>query len=320
MKTIQTVSEEVFDAGETILDEVMEGLNRTQKTLPSKFFYDERGSRLFETITDLPEYYLTRTEIKIIRKHIDEIVWTLGPAIRLIEPGSGNSRKTRLLLDHIPDICAYIPVEISATFLSSVTAKLSDQYPGLNIIPVADDYTRQLKLPAEKHAECRDVVFFPGSTIGNFTPGQAQSFLAMVAGQVKDNGGLLIGTDLKKDPEILEAAYNDSKGVTAEFNKNLLVRLNRELGTNFNISQFEHRAVYNSEKSRIEMHLVSLVRQKVNIGKSEVSFRKGEYIHTENSYKYSLKKFKTLASPYFNIEKVWTDEHGLFAVQYLVPR
>lgn len=301
-----------------MLKEVLDGLNKHQKTLPSKYFYDERGSRLFEAICHLDEYYPTRTEIRIMKDNINEIVNVLGSGIRLIELGSGSSRKTRLLLDHLPHLSTYIPVEISETFLTSVARQLSFEYPSLNIQPVATDYTHPFMLPEGAPPSSGNVAFFPGSTIGNFTPDRAQAFLGLISDLIGESGGLLIGVDLKKDPEILEAAYNDKRGLTAEFNKNLLVRLNRELDANFEIDQFRHRAIYNEEDGRIEMHLVSLKKQWIEIDQNEFLFEKGEYIHTENSYKYSLQDFEELAAPHFHVKNVWTDENNLFSIQYLV--
>lgn len=306
-------------SGKMMLKEIAEGLNQPQKALPSKYFYDERGSELFETICEQEEYYLSRAEVQIMQDNIEEIVQLLGTGVRLIEPGSGNSRKTRLLLNHLPEITAYLPVEISETFLATVVDQLSLEYPALNIHPVIADYTRMFELPAKENVHARNVVFYPGSSIGNFAPQQAQQFLGMLSELTKKDGGLLIGVDLKKDPEILEAAYNDAEGVTAMFNKNLLLHINRALEADFNIDGFEHRARYNAEKGRIEMHLVSLYKQSVAIGTEEFRLEKGEYIHTENSYKYTIKEFQKLASPYFRAEEVWTDQDQLFSVQYFSP-
>lgn len=315
-KTEQAVS----TSSKLMLKEVTEGLSQPQKTLLSKYFYDERGSELFEAICELDEYYLSRTEIQIMQDNIDEIMQALGSGIRLIEPGSGNSRKTRLLLDYLTDVTGYIPVEISEAFLTSVVDQLSFEYPELHIQPVVADYTHPFELPPARGFYSKNIVFYPGSTIGNFTPARAQQFLGMISELTEEKGELLIGIDLKKDPKIIEAAYNDAAGVTALFNKNLLVRLNRDLGTNFDINKFKHRAIYNSQEGRIEMHLVSLTEQLVKAGRTEFQLKKGEYIHTENSYKYSLEEFEKLAAPYFQIKKVWTDKDNQFSVQYLTPK
>lgn len=310
----------IQNAPQGMIHEVLAGLQKGQKTLPSKFFYDERGSKLFEEITQLDEYYPTRTEYKIMRNHITDIADEIGPESVIIEPGSGSSKKVRLLLDHLPDISAYIPVEISQEYLSHVVQELRCEYPTLDIKPVCADYTQPFQLPKINKPFDYYVVFYPGSTIGNFQPGEAQKFLRMLAGFMVPGGGLLIGVDMKKDRDILEAAYNDSKGITAAFNKNMLTRLNREIEANFNVDQFTHDAIYNEAKGRIEMHLVSKCEQTVHIGDDVFCFEEGETIHTENSYKYSPNDFKALVSDWFEVEKVWTDEDELFSLQYLVKK
>lgn len=303
-----------------MLQEVLAGLSKSSKTLPSKFFYDERGSQLFEEITRLDEYYPTRTEHQIMREHITEIAAEIGPESVIIEPGSGSSKKVRLLLDHLPDISAYIPVEISQEYLSHVVKELRKEYPDLLIKPVCADYTKPFQLPGIDKAFEYYVVFYPGSTIGNFQPGEAQRFLQMLSGFMVPGGGLLIGVDMKKDKAILEAAYNDSKGITAAFNKNMLVRLNRELGADFHVDRFTHTAIYNEAKGRVEMHLISDREQAVHIGEEVFNFDEGETIHTENSYKYSPDDFKALVSDWFEVKKVWTDGEELFSLQYLVKK
>ncbi|MEX1063144.1 MAG: L-histidine N(alpha)-methyltransferase, partial [Balneolaceae bacterium] len=242
---------------QSMLNEIQEGLRQPGKSLPSKFFYDEHGSRLFEQITRLREYYLTRTEKKIMNDHINEIAGCIGSNSVFIELGSGSSRKTRLLLDHLPNLAAYVPVEISERYLTEVVQDLKGEYPDLLIKPVCADYTNPFQVPAIKTPHIYYTLFYPGSTIGNFRPEQAQHFLETVSRILNPGGGMLIGVDLKKDRSVLEAAYNDNKGVTAEFNKNILHRLNRELGADFNPDQFRHQAVYNEEEGRIEMHLIS---------------------------------------------------------------
>lgn len=300
--------------------EVREGLTRPQKRLSSKYFYDERGSELFEKITRLDEYYPTRTEQQIMRRHIGAIAEAVGPGAVIIEPGSGSSRKTRMLLDHLPGVAAYVPVEISQKYLGRVVQELQDEYPSLLIRPVCADYTRSFQLPDIDKPFDYYVVFYPGSTIGNFRPAAARSFLARWADFMVPGGGLLIGVDLKKDRQILEAAYNDSRGVTAAFNKNMLVRLNRELNTDFNVDQFEHRAFYNEEEGRMEMHLVSRVPQTVHLDGTAIHFGEGETIHTENSYKYTPAEFASLVGEWFEVRKMWTDPDELFSVQYLVKK
>lgn len=303
-----------------MLEEVLAGLQKPQKVLSSKFFYDERGSELFEQITRLKEYYLTRTEYKIMQDHIGEITSAIGLESVIVEPGSGSSKKVRLLLDHLREVSAYIPVEISQEYLTDVVNELRREYPNLLIKPVCADYTKPFQLPEVNKPFEYYVVFYPGSTIGNFYPDEAQRFLQMLSEFMVPGGGLLIGVDLKKDSAILEAAYNDSKGVTAAFNKNMLVRLNRELDADFNLEQFDHQAFYNEEKGRIEMHLVSVQNQTVHISGKSIPFKKGETIHTENSYKYSPDDFKMLVSDWFEVEKIWTDDDDLFSLQYLVKK
>lgn len=301
---------------ERMLAEVLEGLKKPQKTLPSKYFYDEVGSKLFDEITGLEEYYPTRTEWKILENNINEIGSYLGNNILLIEPGSGSSDKTRVLLDNLDAICCYIPIDISGDYLQKVADKLQQEYPFIQIIPLQTDYTHSFELPASSPV-ARKVVFFPGSTIGNFNLETVKRFLQVIAEIVKGDGALLIGVDLKKDVEVLEAAYNDAKGVTADFNKNILHHINKELDSNFDSELFAHRANWNEDKGRMEMHLFCLKDHQVNINGHIISFQKGESIHTENSHKYSLQEFEEIVSPWFKVRKVWTDEESLFSVQYL---
>lgn len=302
-----------------MLEDILHGLRQPQKQLPSKYFYDERGSELFEQITRLEEYYPTRTEKNILERNIDDIANCIGPETMLVELGSGSSKKTRLLIDRL-SLKAYVPVDISEQYLLKVVSQLRRDYPTISIIPVFADYTSHFELPEVKGDYRKQVIFFPGSTIGNFRPNRARSFLQNIASLVEKDSGMLIGVDLKKDKAILEAAYNDARGVTGEFNKNLLARLNRELDANFDIDLFEHHACYNEEEGRIEMYLVSSTHQKVSVGGEDVHFRKGESIHTENSYKYSLQDFKTLVSNWYSVDKVWTDENNYFSLQYLTRK
>jgi len=300
-------------------EEVLAGLSKSQKTLPSKYFYDKRGSELFELICGLDEYYLTRTELNIMEENIDDIAEELGGDIQLIELGSGSSVKTRLLLDHLNSMHSYVPVDISDDFLAEVSENLQAEYPLLDIVPVAADYTQPFDLPKIKPG-VRRIAYYPGSTIGNFTKQNAAEFLELIAELVGEDGGLLIGFDLLKDKETLIDAYDDSKGVTAEFNKNILIRLNRELNANFDLDLFEHQAVFNEEKSRMEMHLVSREGQSVIISGTRIHFEKGETIHTENSHKYSLESFKELTDSHFRTVETWTDSDKMFAIQFLETR
>ena len=320
MKPFMNTDSELSIAQHQMFEEVVEGLGRPQKMIPSKFFYDERGSELFEEITRLEEYYPTRTEKRILQEHIGEIAAAVGKQSVLVELGSGNSTKTRLLLDHMSDISAYVPVDISEEYLLKTVQSLKNEYPRLTIKPVCADYTKPFQIPPVAKPFEYYVIFYPGSTIGNFRPGKAQQFLDTISKLLVPGGGLLVGVDLKKEKQILESAYNDSKGVTAEFNKNMLVRINRELNADFDINAFRHLAFYNEKEGRIEMHLVSDTEQEVHLNGEVIHFDKGETIHTENSYKYSPEEFEELVSEWFKVEQVWTDEDELFSMQYLVKK
>ena len=302
---------------QSMLDEVVDGLSQSPKKLPSKFFYDERGSELFEQITHLEEYYLTDSEISILTTNLAEIAEYIGSEAMMIELGSGSSKKTRLLLNRLDDLAAYVPVDISEEYLLKVVSQLRQDYPKVSIIPVFADYTSEFELPDLSGDYQKQVVFFPGSTIGNFRPEKAEAFLENIANITDASASMLIGVDLKKDREVLEDAYNDRQGITAKFNKNLLNRLNRELDMNFDTDHFSHQAFYNEDEGRIEMHLVSDINQAVSLNGQEFSFESGESIHTENSYKYSLDEFQELVSDYYTVEKVWTDDQNYFSLQYL---
>lgn len=303
----------------SFMEEVVEGLQKSVKEIPSKFFYDERGSLLFEQITHLQEYYPTRTEAAILKDDIEEIVQCIGHGSMLIEYGSGNSAKTRILLDHLPDLSAYVPIDISKEHLLESSEKIAARYPDLEVLPVAADYIDTVfKIPMSSRAISHRVVYYPGSTIGNFHPDDAVNFVKRIHKVVGKDGGLLLGVDLKKDPSVLFSAYNDAAGVTARFNLNMLRRINEEFGGDFDLAQWRHRAIYNEEKGRIEMHLVSLCDQVVHLGDTAITFRTGETIWTESSYKYSIEEFATLAHRAgFDVKKVWTDPGLLFSVQYL---
>lgn len=297
----------------------MSGLTGQPKSLPCKYLYDERGSQLFEQICELEEYYPTRTELSIMRSYGEEIAKSLGPDCVLVEYGSGSSRKTRILLDHLDDVNAYVPVDISRELLESTALSLDRNYPTLSILPVCADFTEEFSLPDFVETDARKVAYFPGSTIGNFTAEEAIDLLRRIAALCGPGGGLLIGVDLHKDVSILEAAYDDDEGVTREFNQNVLHRINRELDADFDLDQFEHLARHNPEHSRIEMHLVSNCDQTVRVAETEIEFRVGESIHTENSHKYTRRNFTNMATTAgFSVEAVWTDEREYFSVQYLV--
>ncbi|MFD2532521.1 L-histidine N(alpha)-methyltransferase [Gracilimonas halophila] len=299
-----------------LLDDVLEGLRHPQKSLPSKYFYDNKGSELFEKICGLDEYYLTRTELNIKENNIRDITAALDKHVQLIELGSGSSLKTRLLLDHLEELHSYVPVDISEEFLQNEARNLQEEYPNLTIEPVAADYTKPFDLP-ESPDEVKKVFYFPGSTIGNFTRENATDFIRLISNLIDNDGGLLIGFDLIKDEEKLIAAYDDSKGVTAAFNKNILIRINRELNADFDLDQFHHKAIFNEEENRIEMHLESLIDQTVTISGEKIFFEKGETIHTENSHKYSLSSFREMTSSVFSNVQTWMDDEQLFAIQFL---
>ena len=304
------------------LAEILEGLGREKKALSPKFFYDDRGSKLFDRITRLPEYYLTSAELAIMERHVDEMAELVGPQASLIEFGSGSSSKTRILLEHLDRLMTeaefeYHHVDISREHLPAAAARLAADFPHIEVLPVAADFTQPFRLPSPRVMPLRNIVYFPGSTIGNFTPDAALDLLRVMYQEAGEDGALLIGVDLKKDAALLERAYNDSAGVTAEFNLNMLRRLNREFGANFDLERFEHRAVYNEALGRIEMHLVSLCEQSVSIAGTAFHFDEGETIRTEYSHKYTLEEFRALAARAgFAVAQQWTDPDHLFSVHY----
>jgi dimethylhistidine N-methyltransferase len=298
--------------------DVLDGLRRPRKELPCKYFYDARGSRLFDEICSLDEYYPTRCELEILHDRAGEMADEAGPGCVLIEYGSGSGLKTRLLLDRLRDPAAYVPVDISGEHLTQSAARLGRRHPSLRVLPVCADFTAPFALPPlPTGAGCR-VLYFSGSTIGNFRPPEALQLIDGMARLVGPGGGLLIAADLKKDPAILEPAYNDRLGVTAAFNLNLLTRINRELSADFDLDRFRHRAFYNIRRGRIEMHLVSAEAQSVRIGGEVIHFAEGETIRTECSYKYGLDEFRRLAQKLgLCVDRVWTDSRGYFSVQWL---
>ncbi len=300
--------------------EITNGLSQEPKRLFPKFFYDEKGSALFDKICDLEEYYPTRTELKIMEENIDEIASLFDEQTLFIEFGSGSSLKTRLVLSKLNRLGAYIPIDISEDHLLKTADKLRKEFPDLNIVPLAADYTESIELPVIDKTITKKIAYFPGSTIGNFTRGNAKDFLGKVAAICGKNGGLIVGVDLKKDVKILEAAYNDKEGVTAEFNLNMLNNLNNNFGFNFSLENFEHKAVFNEEESRIEMCLLSLKDQAVSSNGNIIDLKKDECIITEYSHKYTLEDFAHLASDNFEVNKVWTDDKNYFSVQYLTVK
>ena len=300
---------------------ILAGLRQANKWISPKYFYDQRGSELFDQITELPEYYPTRTELGIMRRFGGEISELVGPQASVIEFGAGSSVKIRLLLDCLDQCAAYVPVDISGEYLEYTAHALAADHPHIEVLPVLADFTQAFELPSPKITPLKNLVFFPGSTIGNFAPADALALLRIMHLEAKPGGALLIGVDLKKDRQILEAAYNDSQGVTAEFNLNVLQRLNNELGADFRIGQFSHRAIYNDDIGAIEMHLVSQQPQTVTLAGERIQFRAGEHITTEYSYKFALEEFDALAHlAGFQRQRVWTDDDQLFSVQlFQVP-
>ena len=287
------------------------------RSISPKYFYDARGSQLFDRICELPEYYPTRTELAILRSHAGEIAAQMGPRAEIVEFGAGSCAKVGLLLDAMDRPARYLPIDISGEHLASSTAQLRAQYPALDVQPVVADYTQRLLLPARLPGAGQRVGFFPGSTIGNFTPAEALHFLE-VTGKVLRGGALLLGADLIKDPGVLHAAYNDAQGVTAGFNLNLLARANDELGTDFVLERFAHSAFYNAPLQRIEMHLVSRRRQQVTLDGQAYEFDEGETLHTENSYKFTVDGLRALAvRAGFRAGPVWTDPHRMFSLHWL---
>ena len=301
------------------LAEIIAGLSLTQKTLSPKYFYDDVGSKLFDDICDLPEYYPTRTELAIMQDNIEEMVELIGPQSSLIEFGSGSSLKTRALLQHLQDLAVYVPVDISHEHLLAAATGIRNRFPGIEVLPVTADFTQPFKLPNPAVMPLRNIVYFPGSTIGNFSPDAAHELLQVMHQEAGENGAMLIGVDLQKDVAVLEAAYNDAQGVTAAFNLNVLQRLNNEFDANFDLASFRHRAVYNPVAGRIEMYLDSLTEQDVVVGGYTFKFAEGESMLTEHSHKYTLAGFAELAtSAGFRVDRVWTDANELFSVQYCV--
>jgi dimethylhistidine N-methyltransferase len=306
-------------AEESFRDAVLAGLGRRRKSIPCRFFYDERGSALFEEICELPEYYPTRTEIGILEDNAREIARLMGRHAQLIEFGSGSSRKVRILLDALEEPAAYVALDISREPLLHATETLAAEFPRLAVVAVCADYTRPFDLPPLPVTRAgRRVGFFPGSTIGNFVPDEAVEFLAGWRRLLGRDGGLLIGVDLKKDKDVLEAAYDDRQGVTAAFNLNLLERMNRELGGDFDLDRFAHEAFYNEAAGRIEIYIRSLADQIVTVAGHAIRFAEGERIHTEDSCKYSVPEFHRLAAHAgFRPVQTWTDDAALFSVHFL---
>ena len=314
--TAQKTTDEAADDG--FSRDVIEGLSRTPKRIPSKYFYDARGSELFEQICEQPEYYLTRTELGILQENASAIAEAIGPHALLVEYGSGAGIKTRLLLDALVDPVGYVPVEISTSALDASVENLAEEFPEVDMLPVAADFTQPVTLPSPEQEARRTVVFFPGSTLGNFEQGEAISLLRTMCVEMGRNGSAIVGIDLKKDSAILEAAYNDAAGVTRDFTLNLLTRINRELGADFDLARFQHRSHYNALAGRIEAHIVSREDQVVRIGERDIPFAKDEAMLVEYSCKYSQEDFAAMATKAgLRVTRSWTDAKQWFAVQML---
>jgi len=315
---------EVSELNEVFVESVFIGLSKKQKTLPCKYFYDEIGSQLFEKICETDEYYVTRTEIHLYKQYAHEMASFIGERALIIEPGAGSVKKIGLLLSKLINPVGFIPMDISEEILKLSSQQLSMEFPDIDISPIVIDFLNEEELsyifstlPKQPLANKR-VIFFPGSTIGNFHPDEAEYFLKRFSSNLESGDGLLIGVDLVKDANVLEKAYDDKKGVTAQFNLNLLHRINREIQGDFQIELFAHKAVFNKEKSRIEMHLVSIKDQSVQIAGKSFEFFKDETIHTENSYKYSIESFSQVAlAAGFILKNTWKDQKNLFSIHYL---
>ncbi len=302
-------------SSESFLDEVHHGLQQSPKTLPCKYFYDERGSRLFDQICDLDEYYVTRTEQAIMDAYAPQMAAQIGPGVMLVEYGSGSSVKTRILLEHLQEVAAYVPVDISREHLQHTCRNLAKCYPILDILPVCADFTTNFDLPISQREPTHCAVYFPGSTIGNFKRDDAEDLLSRIAPLCGTGGGLLIGIDLQKDRGTLEAAYNDSRGITADFNLNLLRRINRELDGDFHLERFRHVATYNADFGRIEIFLQSLRDQVVTVADTTFGLAANELISTEHSHKYTVGGFSQMAAKAgLTLRKQWTDDKRRFAV------
>jgi L-histidine N-alpha-methyltransferase len=297
--------------------DILSGLSEPQKQISPKYLYDQTGSELFELICEQPEYYPTRTELGIMESHIKEIAGLVGDKASIIEFGSGASIKTRLLLDHLSEPAAYVPVDISPEPLADAAERIADEFPDVEVLPVCADFTQPFELPVARVMPERNLVFFPGSTIGNFSKAEALGLLHVMREEAKEGGALLIGVDLLKPKEILEPAYNDAAGITADFNLNMLKRLNREYRANFDVRNFRHEAVFDEDNSGIEMRLVSLEDQQIRVAGKTFELKRNEHIVTEHSYKYSVEQFESMGKAAgFELQSVWTDSQNLFSVQF----
>ncbi len=304
---------------DAFLNDVLHGLSQPQKSLPCKYLYDKRGSQLFDQICRTDEYYPTRTELEIMQRHAESIAYQIDKDVMLVEYGSGSSLKTRVLLDALQEPSAYVPVDISEEHLLKTAKDLQSSYPELDVLPVVADFTQPFLLPTSQRPASHVALYFPGSTIGNFTPRAAGELLRGMASMLGPGGGLLIGIDLHKEVATIESAYNDAQGVTAEFNLNLLNRINGELSGDFELDQFEHKAIYNNVKQRVEISIVSQSEQQLQLADRVFTFTPGEEILTEYSHKYSIEGFAEFAAQYgFSLHQYWTDDRQYFGVLHLV--
>lgn len=300
--------------------DVLAGLSRESKEIPCKYLYDARGSELFDRICELETYYPTRTELRIMDEALEEMAAMVGPGVAVVEYGSGSGLKTRRLLSALESPVAYIPIDISRSHLLDSVAELAARVPGIEVLPVCADYTMDFALPEPARTPARTVVYFPGSTIGNFEPPEAARFLARMRRIAGDDGGVLMGVDLAKDPAVLRRAYDDPEGVTAAFNRNLLIRINRELEADLDPEAFEHQAVVDPDGRRVRMLLVSRRDQEATVAGRRFRFAAGEAIHTESSYKYTAEGFAGVAATAgLRVRRIWTDPEEAFSVQYLEP-
>lgn len=319
MRPTSAINQRPRAGSDAFRNDILAGLRKAPKQLPCKYFYDERGSALFDQICELDEYYLTRTELAIMQQYADEMGQQIGPGVILVEFGSGSSLKTRILLEHLIDPVAYVPVDISREHLHRTARGLARDYPHLEILPVCGDFTKPLELPAAAREPTHAAVYFPGSTIGNFTPQGALMLLKQIGQMCGQGGGLLIGIDLQKDPQVIEAAYNDGQGITDQFNLNLLHRINRTLGADFDLDRFAHRAIYNAEQGRMEIYIESRSQQSVQVDGEKFQFEPGERILTEYSHKYTVPGFAQLAAQAgLALHRHWTDPQAYFGVLHLV--
>lgn len=320
MNSISSTGREEAERRAAFRRDVLSGLQETPKTLPCKWLYDAAGSAYYDEITQAPEYYPTRTEVAILESKADEIASAAGANAALVEFGPGATTKTGIVLEAMDRPHAYVPIDVSDTFLDQISAIVHADFPDLRVIPVLADFMKPVALPGDELADARLVGFFPGSTIGNLSDPEIRAFLSNARDMLGQNGLLVIGYDLAKDPAVLEAAYDDAGGATARFNLNLLERINRELGGDFDLSKFSHRAVWNAEASRIEMHIISALNQTVHINDTVISFAEGESIHTENSRKFAEGKAADLfRSAGWTPVKTLSDDNDMFAVAVLEP-